>query len=85
MYAPNKTNEQSTFFEEIRNELDNICLSEDCDIVIGGDFNVIFDPDLDGKGENPKRKESVKHIEDFCVINDLTDIWRVRIELETLI
>ena len=78
LYVPNKTNEQSTFFEEIRNELDNICLTENCDIVIGGDFNVIFDPHLDENGGNPKRKESAKHIEDLCVINDLTDIWRVR-------
>ena len=56
-----KANEQSTFFEEIREELDNCCLAEDCDIVIGVDFIVIFDPNLDANGGNPKRKESVKY------------------------
>jgi len=28
-----------------------ICLEEDCNIVISRDFSVISDPDLDGKGE----------------------------------
>ena len=80
LYAPNKTYEQSTFFEEISEELDNFSLAEDCNIVtvIGGDFNVIFDPDLDGRGGNPKRKESVKCIDNLCLANDLIDIWRIR-------
>ena len=78
LYAPNKTNEQLTFFEEIGEELDNFCLEDDCNIVIGGDFNAIFDPDLDGNGGNPKRKESVKTIENICIIDDLVDIWRIR-------
>ena len=54
LYAPNKPNKQSIFFEEIREELDNFSLEEECNIVIGGDFNVIFHPDLDGYGGNPK-------------------------------
>ena len=33
LYAPNKTYEQSTFFEEISEELDNFSLAEDCNIV----------------------------------------------------
>lgn len=78
LYAPNKTKEQSTFLEEIREELDNYCLAEDYNIVMGGDFNVIFDPDLDGNGRNPKRKESVKCIENICFANDLIDTWRIR-------
>ena len=78
LYAPNKTNEQSTFFEEISEELDHLSLAVDCNIVIGGDFKVIFDPDLDGNGGNPKRKESVKCIDNMCLTNDLIDIWRIR-------
>ena len=78
LYAPNKTNEQSTFFEEVREELDNFCLAEDCNIIMGGDFNVIFDIDLDGNGGNPKRKESVKCIDNICLANDLVDIWQIR-------
>ena len=78
LYAQNKTNKQSLFFEEIREELDNFSLEEDCNIVIGGDFNVIFHPDQDGYGGNPKRKELVKCIDNICLGNDLIDTWRIR-------
>ena len=61
LYALNKTNEQ------ISEELDNFSLAEDCNIVFGGDFNVIFEPDLDGNDGNPKRKESVKYIDNICL------------------
>ena len=66
------------FLGEISEESDNFSLAEDCNIVIGGDFNVIFDPDMDGNGRNPKRKESVKCIDNLCLANDLFDIWRIR-------
>ena len=33
-------------------------LAENCNIVISGDFDVFLDPDLDGNGGYPKRKES---------------------------
>jgi len=45
---------------------------------MGGDFNVIFDPDFDGNGGSPKRKELVKGIGDICLANDLVDIWWIR-------
>ena len=53
--------------------MDNFSLAEDCNIVIGCDFNVIFDPNLDGNGGNPKRKESVKCIDNLCLANDLVE------------
>ena len=52
--------EQTLFFDQIKDELDNSGIDEDCRIIMGGDFNVILDPDLDGSGGNPKLKESVK-------------------------
>ena len=78
IYAPNKTSEQTYFFGKIKEELDNIDIDDDCRIIIGGDFNVILDPDLDGWGGKPKLKESVKQIEDICLLYDLVDIWRLR-------
>ena len=47
-------------------------------IIIGGDFNVILDPDLDGFGGKPKLKQSAKQIENIFSLHDLVDIWRVR-------
>ncbi len=58
IYAPNKTSEQNLFYN-IKDELDDTCIDEDCRIIVG-DFNVIMDPKLDGYGGNPKLKESVK-------------------------
>ena len=47
IYAPNKCAEQSEFFKSISNEI-KTCVTLDCSIVLGGDFNVTFDPELDG-------------------------------------
>jgi len=63
IYAPNKTSEQCTFFQEIQTELDSLNIEADFDIIIGGDFNVILDLELDGLGGKPKLKESVKILE----------------------
>ena len=78
IYAPNKSSEQTLFFDQIKDELDNSGIDDDCRIIIGGDFNVILDPDLDGFGGKPKLKESAKQIENICLLHDLVDIWKVR-------
>ena len=78
IYAPNKVNEQCIFYDEIRNELAEVEADADHRIIIGGDFNVILDPDLDGSGGKPKLKESCKNLENLCSAFDLIDIWRIR-------
>ena len=78
IYAPNKASEQCTFFQKLHDELDSLNVETDCDIIIGGDFNVILDPDLDGLGGKPKLKESVKILDQIRSSLDLIDIWRVR-------
>ena len=47
-------------------------------MIIGGDFNVVKDPDLDGSGGVPKQKESTKFLNSICLNYDLVDIWRIR-------
>ena len=42
------------FFQEIQTELDSLNIEADCDIVIGGEFNVILDPEFDGLGGKRK-------------------------------
>ena len=78
IYAPNKTKEQCTFFQLIQSELDNLNIEADGNIIIGGDFNVILNPELDGLGGKPKLKESVKTIDEMRLSFDLIDIWKVR-------
>ena len=60
IYAPNKVNEQCVFYDEIHDELAKMEADADHRIIVGGDFNVILDPDLDGSGEKPNLKNPVK-------------------------
>ena len=48
-------------------------------VVVGGDFNVIIDQDLDGRGGNNKRKDSVQYVEDMIIEHDLVDIYGVSV------
>ena len=57
IYAPDKCAEQSEFFKSISNEI-TTCVTLDCSIVLGGDFNVTFDPEVDGSG-GIKKKEGI--------------------------
>lgn len=58
--------------------LDSLNIEAECDIIIGGDFNLILNPELDGLGGKPKLKDSVKIIDQIRSSFDLIDIWRVR-------
>ena len=78
IYAPNKIKDKGTFFQEIHKQLDELVLEENCEIIIGGDFNVILEPDLDGTGGKPQVKDSCKKIDNLCSLFDLIDIWRIR-------
>ena len=78
IYAPNKIKEQCNFFVELQQKLDDIITIQDQRITIGGDFNVIMDLNLDCAGGSPKKKESVKFLNDICLNYDLIDIWKTR-------
>ena len=62
---------------EIQKQLDKLELEENCEVVIGGHFNVILDADLDGTGSKPQVRESCGKIDDLCSSYDLIDIWRI--------
>ena len=78
IYAPNKIKEQCNFFVELQQKLDDFITIQDQRIIIGGDFNVIMDQNLDCAGGSPKEKESVKYLNDICLNYDLIDIWRTQ-------
>ena len=60
IYAPNRANDQCTFFEEIQMRLDGFEIDADSEMITGGDFNVILDCDRDGFRGKPKLKISCK-------------------------
>mgnify|MGYP000468277714 CR=1 FL=1 len=58
--------------------MDGIISSPEQKVVIGGDFNVTFDSNLDCFGGPPAQKESVKVLEEICLDMNFVDIWRIR-------
>ena len=77
-YAPNKVQEQCEFFSCLDTLVETFQVSAEQKIVIGGDNNVILDPDWDCSGDNPAKKDSVKYIQDICLNFDSVDIRCVR-------
>ena len=68
------------FFRILSEELKDLVTDADKSVVVGGDFDVILNQDLDGRrrGRNKKRKDSVQYVEDLIIEHDLVDIWRIR-------
>ena len=78
IYSPTKPCEQIQFFDKLACLIEEKMSQSDYQIVLGGDFNVTFEPNLDCSGGKPSVKNSVKSLEDIISKYDLTDIWRVR-------
>ena len=78
IYAPNKVQDQCRFFDKLKKNIEDCVVNEELRIILGGDFNVPLDSDLDCSGGRPFRKNSVKHIQNLCLDFDLVDIWCIR-------
>ena len=79
IYAPNSVTSQSLFLQSLTELLcDEQYQGTNHKIILGGDLNITFDPDLDCSGGKPVLKESVKFVDDILLNNDLVDIWRIR-------
>ena len=78
VYVPNKVQEQCRFIENLNSTIDDVIKDNEPKLVVGGDFNVTLESDLDCSGGNPAQKASVKSIQDLCLDFDLVDIWRIR-------
>ena len=78
VYVPNKVQEQCRFIENLNSTIDDVIKDNEPKLVVGGDFNVTLESDLDCSGGNPAQKASVKSIQDLYLDFDLVDIWRIR-------
>ena len=78
LYAPTKLNEQIAFFQEILSAVQSANFDTECRVVIGGDFNVHLDADLDNYGGQIETKSTVKNIQKIMLEYNLIDIWRLR-------
>ena len=63
------------FLENLNKNIEGFVVNKEHRIILGGDFNVTLDSDLDCSARKPFRKDSVKQIQDVCLDFDLVDIW----------
>lgn len=79
IYQPNDEKGQVETLHEIISEVNKLDLQADTPIIWGGDFNAIFDTNLDASGDNPSLKVKTLEVLDTIMTDlDLCDIWRVR-------
>ena len=77
-YAPNAENEQVKVLIQIKNTLDNLEISQNTSVILGGDFNLVFEKLLDTDGGNPSVKtKSLSKLQEIMTENDLCDIFRI--------
>jgi exonuclease III len=78
-YNENEEVNQLKLFEKLELSLKKFDDINQKEIVLSGDFNFIFDVQLDAVGGNPKlKKNSIARFIKLKETYDLVDIWRVR-------
>ena len=77
-YAPDLETQLVSVLDELTKVLSNLELKEYTNLILGGDFNLILNLNLDADSGNPTlRSSSMKCLNILAVENDLVDIWRV--------
>ncbi len=75
IYAPNKGRERDQFFRTL---FQWVSEHKKGTIVMGGDFNIVLDDDIDKKSDGVKRHVNNKVILEMIRKYKLTDVWRVK-------
>ena len=74
-YAPNIEFDQLEVLDELAHIFNQLQISENTMFIWGGDFNLIFDRDLDGDGGSPKLKvKSLSKLLSIMSENEICDI-----------
>ena len=79
VYNANTETEQIKTIYELDQLLSDF-LDSNKNIILAGDFNLFFDPSLEGSGGKPalKKKKSISKLLHIFEQNNLVDIWRIR-------
>ena len=78
-YAPNNEHERIKLFQVIRDHFKNLEPDKDVNLILGGDWNLIFNSSLDAFGRKPTLKNnSLKQLYDLMPEFDLIDVWRIQ-------
>ncbi len=79
IYAPNNHYESQNFFNSLKQHLDEVNTQHPlANIIISGDFNVVFDPNVDSIGRNQNRQEIkvLEIINQIKILHNLIDTYR---------
>ena len=77
-YIPNNEQEQTKLFHVIRDNLKKLEVDKDVGIILGSDWNLIFNSSSDALGGKPSLKSnSLKQPYDLMSEFDLIDVWRI--------
>ena len=52
VYAPNKTPDQCSFYDKLNSYIEENVANTELRLIVGGDFNVLLNPDFDCSGVN---------------------------------
>ena len=78
-YGPNSESAQVKVLERIASHLFDMEIDDSVHLVLGGDWNLIFDKTLDFMSGSPSLKyNSLKRLQSIMIDFNLVDIWRVR-------
>ena len=78
LYADNDQAGQLVTLAQLESLLESFDIKEKCKIILGGDFNIIFDKRLDADGGSPCLKVgTIQKLMDIMSECDLCDIFRV--------
>ena len=76
LYNANLEDEQVRVLNDLNRLIDD---HHEYEIIFGGDFNFIWDAELDSDGGNPKLKySSIAALQSLADCHDIIDIWRCR-------
>ncbi len=79
IYAPNEEQEHYQFLKALDELLDINNITNLNNIILGGDWNLIRNPELDRMGGNtPRKQRSRTLVETIMTKFDLRDVWRVK-------
>ena len=81
IYAPNEDNSSSQFFHKTQKKIKSMEIEATDNIIWGGDFNIIFEPELERKGGNKiiqLKDKSIEIVDDIVQPLDLNDSRRLK-------
>ena len=78
-YGPNDESSQLNVLQLLAEKLKTVNVEDNCQFILAGDWNLIFDKSLDSMGGSPSLKfKSLQKLQSIMIDYDLVDIWRTR-------